>query len=73
MALKFTVKIMFSNISRLSVITQQRSLTLITCAESENQKSEDGNSLAKEIWEWCIERKLWISAAYIPSCNNVEL
>ena len=36
------------------------------------QKSEDCNSLAKEIWEWCIERDLWISAAHIPGCNNGE-
>ena len=37
-----------------------------------SQKCEDCNSLAKEIWEWCIERNLWISAAHIPGCNNAE-
>ena len=37
-----------------------------------DQKSEDCNSLAKEIWEWCKERNLWISAAHTPGCNNIE-
>ena len=36
------------------------------------QKPEDCNSLAKETWEWCIERNLWISTAHILGCNNVE-
>ena len=35
-------------------------------------KSEDRNSLTKEIWEWYIESNLWISAAHKPGCNNVE-
>ena len=27
--------------------------------------SEKCNSLAKQVWEWCIERQIWISAAHI--------
>ena len=29
------------------------------------------NSVAKEIWEWCIDRKIWISAAHIPGKQNL--
>ena len=36
------------------------------------QKSEDCNSLKKEIWEWYIKRNLWISAAYKLDCKNIE-
>ena len=36
------------------------------------QKFEDCNSLKKEVCKWCIERNLWISAAHIPDCNNLE-
>ena len=36
------------------------------------QKSVECNKLAKEIWEWCISRDLWISAAHIPGLQNVE-
>ena len=28
--------------------------------------SDPCNSLAKEIWEWCIVRKIWLSVAHIP-------
>jgi hypothetical protein len=28
-------------------------------------------SLAREIWEWHIERELWISVAHIPGKNNL--
>ena len=30
------------------------------------------NNLARKIWLWCIERGIWLSAAYIPSAKNVE-
>ena len=36
------------------------------------QKSEDCNSLKKKIWEWSIERNLWISAAHKLDCKNIE-
>ena len=32
--------------------------------------SEKCNSLAKQVWEWCIERQIWISAAHIPGRDN---
>ena len=27
--------------------------------------------MAKEIWEWCIDRKIWLSAAQIPGKQNL--
>ncbi|XP_064213210.1 uncharacterized protein LOC135265263 isoform X1 [Tribolium castaneum] len=30
------------------------------------------HALAKEIWQWCEERKLWIFASYIKSSHNTE-
>ena len=29
------------------------------------------NRLAKEVWEWCIERKLWIFAEYVATKENI--
>ena len=29
------------------------------------------NSLAREIWFWCIDRNLWISAAHLPGTSYV--
>ena len=33
--------------------------------------SDSCNSVAKEIWEWCIDRKIWLSAARIPGKQNL--
>ena len=33
--------------------------------------SDSCNSVAKEIWEWCIDRKIWLSAAHIPGIQNL--
>ena len=35
-------------------------------------KSTHANELAKEIWHWCIDNSVHISAAHIPGANNVE-
>ena len=35
-------------------------------------KSEPGNNIACRIWNFCIENKFLVSAAHIPSKNNVE-
>ena len=35
-------------------------------------KSETCNKIACRIWDSCTENKLWVSAAHIPSKNNIE-
>ena len=34
-------------------------------------KSSECNDMAKKIWSWCIERKIWISAEHIPGSENL--
>ena len=33
-------------------------------------KSDKCNSLAKQVWFWCIERDLWLSATHVPGSEN---
>lgn len=33
--------------------------------------SDSCNKMAKTIWDWCIQRNLWISLAHIPGKENV--
>ena len=35
-------------------------------------KSPELNSLAQEIWDWCIQRQLWVSATHIAGKLNVS-
>ena len=37
-----------------------------------SQKSEFTNSVAKQLWCWCIPRGIWVSATYIQGCLNEE-
>ena len=34
--------------------------------------SMECKSVAKEIWLFCIQREIWISAAHIPGKNNIQ-
>ena len=29
-------------------------------------------TIAKEIWQWCIDKQIWLTAVYIPGTKNVE-
>ena len=35
-------------------------------------KSADCNNMAWQIWLWCIEREIWLSACHIPGSMNME-
>lgn len=35
-------------------------------------KSNDCNRMAQEIWDWCIQRNIWITAAHLPGKLNTE-
>ena len=36
-------------------------------------RSADCNDLAKQIWQWCREREIWLSACHIPCSTNVDI
>ena len=35
-------------------------------------KSPDCNSVARQIWDYCVERNIWLSASHLPGCENTE-
>ena len=34
--------------------------------------SDPFNRLGKQIWEWCIDPNIWLSAAHIPGVHNIK-
>ncbi|XP_058973292.2 uncharacterized protein [Pocillopora verrucosa] len=34
--------------------------------------SRECHTIAKDIWQWCIEKQIWLTAAHIPGTKNVE-
>ena len=53
------VRLMIDNTSAVSIINHMGTSHSVKC-----------NALAKTVWEWCIERQIWISAAHIPGRDN---
>ena len=53
------IRMMCDNTAAVNVINHMGASHSDTC-----------NSLVKEIWEWCIARRIWVSAAHIPGKNN---
>ena len=35
-------------------------------------RSPECDKIAKSIWNWCITRSIWITAAFIPGLENIE-
>ena len=35
-------------------------------------KSPSCNQLVLDIWQWCILRNIWLTAAHLPGCQNTE-
>jgi len=55
------VKVMVDNMTALSDINHMGT-----------SSSEKRNDLAKEIWLWCAQRNIWLTAVHIPGVENVE-
>ena len=53
------IRIMTDNSTAVSVINHMGTSHSHSC-----------NSMAKKIWEWCIERNIWLSVAHIPGKDN---
>ena len=54
------VRLIIGNTSAVSIINNMGTSHSVTC-----------NALAKTVWERCMERQIWISAAHIPGRDNV--
>ena len=54
------IKIMTDNTTALTVINKMGT-----------SHSEGCNDLGEKIWEWCITKDIWISAAHIPGKMNI--
>lgn len=54
------IRIMCDNTTAVNVINHMVTSHSVSC-----------KSVAKEIWEWCIDRKIWLSAAHIPGKQNL--
>ena len=67
----FLLKCFQSKIKGKHVRLMCDNMTTVACVNHMGTShSPSCNSLAKDLWEWCIAQKVWISAAHIPGVDN---
>lgn len=72
-AVFFALKCFCNNMENFHILTQIDNTTAVAYVNNMGgSKSTQLNNLAGEIWEWCITRNIWISAAHIPGKLNTE-
>ena len=48
-------------------------ITAVACvSKMGTSHSVQCNAVTKEIWQFCVKRNIWLSAAYIPGKTNIE-
>jgi hypothetical protein len=47
-------------------------MVAISYIENMGGRIRELNYLARDIWDWCIDRNIWCSAAHIPGVENIE-
>jgi hypothetical protein len=60
------------NVSNCHVRIYMDNTTSCSYVNKFGGKKSELNSLAREIWQWCLERKIHLSAAHIPGVKNDE-
>ena len=55
------IRIQSDNTTTVAYLNAMGGITSLNC-----------NDMAIQIWEWCSQRNIWISASHIPGSINVE-
>ena len=72
-AIFFGLKCYAKNISNVHIHIMTDNITAVsTIKHMGTCHSDSCNSTGKDIWEWCIARCIWVSAAHIPGNRNVQ-
>ncbi|XP_072017157.1 uncharacterized protein [Amphiura filiformis] len=68
----FVLKAFGRNMSNKHVrISIDNTTAVAYIAHMGGSKSQDCNELAKQLWQWCIDRNIWISVVHLPGVQNV--
>ncbi|XP_031329346.1 uncharacterized protein LOC116166470 [Photinus pyralis] len=70
-AILFGLKHFAINLNKISILVRTDNTTALSSINRMGSvKFKKLNSLAKEIWQWCEIRDLWLVASYIKSSDN---
>ena len=73
LAVLLTIKALCGKFANLHIRVQCDNTTAVCYINNmSGSKSPDCNSVARQIWDYCVERNIWISASHLPGCENTE-
>ena len=73
LAVLLTIKALCGKCANLHIRVQCDNTTAVCYVNNMGgSKSPDCNSVARQIWDYCVERNIWISASHLPGCENTE-
>ena len=73
MAILFALKAAFWDLMNVHIRVYTDNMTAKLCIENQGSvKSIPCNDVTRDIWDWAIERQIWISTAHIPGILNID-
>ena len=71
LAVLFALKSMCKEVAQTHIqILSDNTTTVCYINAMGGSKSRSCNKIAREIWVWCMNRKIWLSSAHIPGVKN---
>ena len=72
-AVLFSLKALCKTFQDVHIQLQIDNMTAVSyIREMGGSQSSGCNKIAFDIWEWCIQRHIWLSATHIPGRENIE-
>ena len=73
MAVKYSLHSLCSHIQNAHVLLQTDNTTTVAYIRNMGgTHSSVCNSVARDIWLWCKDRKIWLTVTHIPGIDNVD-
>ena len=68
----FGLKSFCSNTTQVHIHLQLDNTTAVAYVNKMGgTKSHECNELAKQMWQWCVDRDIWLTATHLPGVENV--
>ena len=73
LAVLYSLKACLNEANDVHILVKSDNTTTVTYLNNMGgSRAPDCDRLAKRIWEWAIDRNIWISATHIPGATNVS-
>ena len=72
LAALFTLKALCAQEHHVHIQIRVDNTTAMAYINNMGGKKQECNDIARKIWQWCIEKHIWLSSCFIPGVLNVE-